>query len=567
MGAIIEVKFFNTFLLKKTVDSSNKPIWDGSRGIPSSIEGYPRQGLASASKNWSIEESRIRGGYNNTSLDYGAKAYLVEDFPSASVRSNSLIYSGVFNSKTGINNTNVFSVGEEITKSADPANGSIQKLYAEDTNLIIFQESKVSRALIDKDAIYSAEGGGSITNVNTTIGTIQPYAGKFGISKDPGSFAVYGYRKYFSDKNNNAILRLSRDGITEISKYGMRDYFRDELNNIDSANGDTGEIVGGWDIHNKQYVISTQKANSNYFNTVCFDEDVLGWTSFFTYKPERIFSLRNKMYTVGFNEDYSTNGLHAHYALINTAVTPNIPIKRGTFYGKNNKSSITFVFNPKPSMSKVFHTINYEGSNGWQIENFISNSTGLDLYGSIYKYTNDKTLNVWSFNEGEYVVSKGSGVALSEATGTNVLLNTSTFRGSATVGASISGIGVNSETTVVSYNATTGELVTSSNVNISANTSLIFTNAVSRSDYFTILGTTTPPLNKYYAGFSRKENKYFANLVNSSSAAQGEVLWGSSIGGIKGHFATVTVSTDATTDPGGAKELFAVSSNYSESSY
>ena len=102
-----------------------------------------------------------------------------------------------------------------------------------DTNLIIFQESKVSRALIDKDAIYSAEGGGSITNVNTTIGTIIPYAGKFGISTDPGSFAAYGYRKYFSDKNNNAVLRLSMDGITEISNYGMRDYFRDELNQID----------------------------------------------------------------------------------------------------------------------------------------------------------------------------------------------------------------------------------------------------------------------------------------------------------------------------------------------
>jgi len=74
-----------------------------------------------------------------------------------------MIYSGIFNSRTDINQTNVFSVADDITKSVDPANGSIQKLYAEDTNLIIFQESKVSRALIDKDAIYSAEGGGTVT--------------------------------------------------------------------------------------------------------------------------------------------------------------------------------------------------------------------------------------------------------------------------------------------------------------------------------------------------------------------------------------------------------------------
>ena len=86
--------------------------------------------------------------------------------------------------------------------------------------------------MIDKDAIYSAEGGGSITNVNTTIGTIQPYGGNFGISRDPGSFATYGYRKYFSDKDRNAILRLSMDGLTEISTYGMYDYFRDEIRSV-----------------------------------------------------------------------------------------------------------------------------------------------------------------------------------------------------------------------------------------------------------------------------------------------------------------------------------------------
>ena len=39
-GAIIEVKYFNTFLLKKT-NNSNEPIWNGSFGIPNAIGGYP----------------------------------------------------------------------------------------------------------------------------------------------------------------------------------------------------------------------------------------------------------------------------------------------------------------------------------------------------------------------------------------------------------------------------------------------------------------------------------------------------------------------------------------------
>ena len=122
---------------------------------------YHRLIAAVNADDWYIEEARIRGGYNNTSVDFGVKAYIVEDTFKQQHRISSLIYSGIFNSRTGVNNTNQFSVGEDITRSADPANGSIQKLYAEDTNLIIFQEDKVSRALIDKDAIYSAEGNGS----------------------------------------------------------------------------------------------------------------------------------------------------------------------------------------------------------------------------------------------------------------------------------------------------------------------------------------------------------------------------------------------------------------------
>jgi len=37
--------------------------------------------------------------------------------------------------------------------------------------------------------------------------------------------------------------------------------------------------------------------------------------------------------------------------------------------------------------------------------------------------------------------------------------------------------------------------------------------------------------------------------------------------GIKGYFSTVTITTDKVTNPGGAKELFAVSTNYVESAY
>ncbi len=147
------------------------------------------------SSDWFLEEARIRGGYNNTITDLGVKAHIVEDISNQQHKFNSLIYSGVFNSRTGVNRTNEFSVGEDITRSVDPSNGSIQKLYSENTNLTIFQENKVSQALIDKDAIYSAEGQPITTSGKQVIGQVQAYAGNYGISTNPESFAVYGYRK------------------------------------------------------------------------------------------------------------------------------------------------------------------------------------------------------------------------------------------------------------------------------------------------------------------------------------------------------------------------------------
>ena len=63
-----------------------------------------------------------------------------------------------------------------------------------------------------------------------------------------------------------------------------------------------------------------------------------------------------------------------------------------------------------------------------------------------------------------------------------------------------------------------------------------------------------------------RDSKYVANLVNDSVVSAQEVNFGSSITGIKGFFATVKMSTDATTDFGGVKELYASSTEFSISS-
>jgi hypothetical protein len=63
--------------------------------------GYPISTVVpSTTKEWFIEEARIRGGYNNLTVDFGVKAYIVDATNTAAIRSSALIYSGLFNSRT-----------------------------------------------------------------------------------------------------------------------------------------------------------------------------------------------------------------------------------------------------------------------------------------------------------------------------------------------------------------------------------------------------------------------------------------------------------------------------------
>ena len=651
MAAIIEIKYFNTFTLHKTNNGTEMPIWNGSRGIPEDLGGYEVIPNTNDANNWVIEESRITGGYNNTSVDFGAKAYIVEEDTDASFLGNSLIYSGPFNSRTGINRTNVFSIGEDITKSADPANGSIQKLYASDSNLNVFQELKVSRALIDKDAIYSAEGGGSVTSSNLVIGVLQPFAGEYGISKNPESFAQYGYNQYFSDKNNNAILELSRSGINEISSYGMKNFFRTSLELIDNSISE-GYVVGGFDIHNKQYVTSLQgnptlnSSNNNYY-TLAYDSKYNGWVSFYDYEPDQMFSLRNEFYSVKtsggtasgqvsgcasgcgpqtvFQLDpntivgdiiagssiraclavpcvspYTLLGVVASFNSTTNTLTSVSPITlttnsklffgsstglykhysnnvgRSNFYGVGHPSSISFVVNDDPVKSKSFFAISYEGSSGWNLDlnsGMTSDPTGDDfsIVTQNWTETQDRSGGIPSYYEGRYTIIESQAISATASATTSVVIKnlTGTYGAGANnqvlllAGSEVSGNGVALGTAVVSYTQATGLLVLNQDLNIAINTILYFNLAVDGSNYLAVFGSSNPGfINQFYKGFNRKENKYVASLINNSRVNEGEVNFGEQIAGIKGFYANVTMSTDTTTNPGGEKQLFQVSTSY-----
>ena len=237
----------------------------GSQNYVTKVELYPLvhnrdTGLSyynCFSFNNGVESNRIRDDFNTPFIRNGVKASTVlEETYEEERRKYGLIYSGLYNSTSGINNLNQFIQAEKITKDINPVYGSIQKLYAREKDLITLCEDKVLQIFVDRDVLFNADGKQQLLATNNVLGQAQPFRGNYGISKNPESFASESFRAYFTDKQRGAVLRLSIDGLTPISDAGMSDYFRDHLKD--------GQILYGcYDAYKKDYNLSINFGATN----------------------------------------------------------------------------------------------------------------------------------------------------------------------------------------------------------------------------------------------------------------------------------------------------------------
>ena len=280
-----------------------------------------------------VESDRIRDDFNATKMSKGIKASTVLDTPYAEERkTNNVIFSGLYNSISGTNNTNQFIQADDITQSINPVYGSIQLMRHRHGGLDVLCEDKCFKIPTNKDLLFTADGSKQVAVSSKVLGAPNPYSGEYGISQNPESYTTYGYRAYFSDKARGVILRLSGDGLEPISRYGMDDYFKDNL-------AASTTIIGSYDEGKKEYNVTLNH------DTVSFKETTNAWVSRKSFLQEDGVSLNNKYYTFK-NADL---WLHDNET-------------RNNFYGVQYNSSFKFIFNDAPGSVKSFKTLNYEGS-------------------------------------------------------------------------------------------------------------------------------------------------------------------------------------------------------------
>ena len=197
-----------------------------------------------------------------------------------------LTYSGIFNDESNVNRLNEFNLGLLNFKPLEDSFGSIQKLYARQTDILTLQEDKISYVLAGKDLLSDAGGTGALTSVPTVLGQQIARLEEFGISRNPESFAVFGADKFFTDEQRGAVIQLkggayNNESLAVISETGMRGWFRDLFHdNFDS------QKLGGFDPYMNEYVLSANSIKLPFAGNC----DVCGSTRNVSIEQGKVFS-------------------------------------------------------------------------------------------------------------------------------------------------------------------------------------------------------------------------------------------------------------------------------------
>jgi hypothetical protein len=297
----------------------------GNTFTPAVIEINKPQSLNTEFSAWcwgnGLESDRIYDDFNETEKDFSVRVTTpVEDYKQ--VRSEaSICYSGIFKQGSGINRMNEFNLSLSNFKYLDRDFGSIQKLYARNTDLVVFQQSKVSNVLYEKNVMFDSIGGGQVVSIPEVLGTQIPMAGEYGISNNPESFDNWGQFVFFTDARKGLVLQMENDQITEVSGWGMADFFRD----IMRENPYTQKL-GCYDPYLHKYILAfndqkvvpckltlsrySYKGPSTPFNVMAF---LISTDSAWT------ISVQNNGYGTNWVSNYATSGFGPQNIFINVA--------------------------------------------------------------------------------------------------------------------------------------------------------------------------------------------------------------------------------------------------------
>jgi hypothetical protein len=241
--------------------------------------------------------------------------------------------------------------------------GALRRMMVWDKVLTMFQDRKVGQVGIYKKFITDTAGNQQLITTTDIItsNNVQYYAGEFGVGNQGDSVVQSGFVYYFVDPVRGKQLRLSRDGITDLSElYKTQTWaaanITKYLNTYNYTYGGNARITGTWNVRKDnvgEWLCCLQGGFLGMENllsqTMSFDESRNAFASKFNFSPDCIVCAENTLYS------WSNGRMYIHD---NTSAY-------NTFYGQYFDSTITRVFNHALIQKKSWMSLTEVSNSIW----------------------------------------------------------------------------------------------------------------------------------------------------------------------------------------------------------
>jgi hypothetical protein len=209
----------------------------------------------------SIEASSISDFYVSNSTGIG-RPFAENPDGKRAFRTGSVTYSDPFVIDSYVLGLSSFNLSKANFEDLNYIHGPIRSLINKDDSIVFLQEKKVGIFPVNKNVIESATGGGIVTTTNSVVGSPSYYLGDYGVCNNPESVAIERGRVYFSDVRSGKVMRLSQDGLTEISAVKLDAFFKRNFKNVLEAYSSesttvTRRIIGGIDGESGEFIVSS----------------------------------------------------------------------------------------------------------------------------------------------------------------------------------------------------------------------------------------------------------------------------------------------------------------------
>lgn len=240
---------------------------------------------------------------------------------------------------TNINNLNRFY--PENFEEADNSFGDILRLKTRENFIRMFQRYKVGMIPIYRSIIVDTANSTQIGISEKLLNLPNYYAGEYGIDKYGSSLVSSDYGDYFIDTINRAIVRISLDGMTNISDtYNMAAYANTAINE--------GSYGYGYFNYETRSVVTLIGVVGQTPSIISYSESRKNFESFHGYTDATSFQFVN-------GDLWSFNGKpYVH----NQSV-------RNNFYGVQQGCIITTVFNQNVQLKKTYMAIELLSTELW----------------------------------------------------------------------------------------------------------------------------------------------------------------------------------------------------------